>query len=265
MCIQNHWKCFCDRNYVFNRSVSGSEVIREIKFVIGIFGNVFNRNYICNWIIWKCVFNRIFIHNWNIWKCVFNRNYICNWNIWKCVFNRIFIRNWNIWKCVFNRNYICNWNIWKCVFNRNYICNWNIWKCVFNRVYIHNWNIRKSVFDRNYIFNIPLVWRTCNLSHNSQWITFFTQSCQVEHSFCASFLHSFIMWLTLLCLSPPNLNLLFYYILLFFAYYFYQVVVTLKVVLINWHWKCLNINCSWRWRKNVDNCIFWIINNHYQL
>ena len=39
------------------------------------------------------------------------------------------------------------------------------------------------------------VWSNLNFLHNSQWITFPTQSCLVLYSFCASLLHSLIMWL----------------------------------------------------------------------
>ena len=38
-----------------------------------------------------------------------------------------------------------------------------------------------------------LVWSNLNLLHNSQWITFPTQTCLVVYSFCAILLHSLIM------------------------------------------------------------------------
>ena len=44
------------------------------------------------------------------------------------------------------------------------------------------------------------VWSNLNFLHNSQWIILPTQSCLVLHSFCANFLHSFIMWLMVILL-----------------------------------------------------------------
>ena len=48
-----------------------------------------------------------------------------------------------------------------------------------------------------------------NFFHNSQWIILPTQSCIFLHYLCANLLHSLIMWLTVLSLSPHNLHLLF--------------------------------------------------------
>ena len=45
--------------------------------------------------------------------------------------------------------------------------------------------------------------------HDSQRITFPTQLCLVLGSFCTNLLHSFIMWLIVLFLSPLNQHLLF--------------------------------------------------------
>ena len=56
-----------------------------------------------------------------------------------------------------------------------------------------------------------------NLLHNSQWITFLTQSCLIFYSLCACFLRSLIMWFTVSSLSPHNLYLLFCRVLLIFA------------------------------------------------
>ena len=44
--------------------------------------------------------------------------------------------------------------------------------------------------------------------HNSQWITFPTQSCLVLYSLCANLLHSLIIWLIVWSLSPHKLYLL---------------------------------------------------------
>ena len=44
--------------------------------------------------------------------------------------------------------------------------------------------------------------------HNSQWITLPTQSCLVLNSFCDNLMHSLIMWLIILFLSPHSQHLL---------------------------------------------------------
>ena len=56
-----------------------------------------------------------------------------------------------------------------------------------------------------------------NLFHNSQWITFPSQSCLVLYSFRASLLLSHIMWLIVLSLLPHNLFLLFWCVWSIFA------------------------------------------------
>ena len=61
------------------------------------------------------------------------------------------------------------------------------------------------------------VWSNLSLLHNSQWITFFNQSCLVLYSLCANLPHSFILWLIVSSLSPHNLHLLFCCILSIFA------------------------------------------------
>ena len=48
-----------------------------------------------------------------------------------------------------------------------------------------------------------------NFLHDSQWITFSTQSCLVLHYLNINLLHSFIMWQIILSLSPHSLRLLF--------------------------------------------------------
>ena len=52
------------------------------------------------------------------------------------------------------------------------------------------------------------VWSNLNFLHISQWITLPTQSCLALYS-CANLLHSLIMWLIVLFLSPHSLHLLF--------------------------------------------------------
>ena len=58
------------------------------------------------------------------------------------------------------------------------------------------------------IFHL-LVWWNLNFLHISQWITLPTQSNLVLYFLCANFLHSFIMWLMILYLSPHSLPLQF--------------------------------------------------------
>ena len=61
------------------------------------------------------------------------------------------------------------------------------------------------------------VWSNLNFLHNSQWITFPTQSCRVLYSFCAYLLLSLIRWLIVSSLSLHNLHLLFCCVLSIFA------------------------------------------------
>ena len=53
--------------------------------------------------------------------------------------------------------------------------------------------------------------------HNSQWITFPTQSSLVLYLFCANLLHSLIIWLIVSPLSPHNPHMLFRCVLSIFA------------------------------------------------
>ena len=53
------------------------------------------------------------------------------------------------------------------------------------------------------------VWSNLNFLHISPWITLPTQSCLALYSLCATLLHSLIMWLIVLSLSPHSLHLLF--------------------------------------------------------
>ena len=61
----------------------------------------------------------------------------------------------------------------------------------------------------NFIYLIlrnMVVWSNFNFLHNSQWITFPTQSCLVLYSFWASLLPSLIMGLMVSSISPHNLH-----------------------------------------------------------
>ena len=53
------------------------------------------------------------------------------------------------------------------------------------------------------------VWPNLKFLHNSQWITFPTQSCLVLYSICTNLLHSLIIWLIISFPSPHNLHVLF--------------------------------------------------------
>ena len=53
------------------------------------------------------------------------------------------------------------------------------------------------------------VWSNLNFLHNSMWLNFPTQSCLVLYSFSVNLLHSLIVWLMVLSLSPHNLHLQF--------------------------------------------------------
>ena len=61
-----------------------------------------------------------------------------------------------------------------------------------------------------------VVWLNFNFLHNSQWITFPTQSCLVLYSFCAGLLHS-LMWVFVSSLSLHKLHLLFCCVLSIFT------------------------------------------------
>ena len=72
-------------------------------------------------------------------------------------------------------------------------------------------------------------WSNFNFLHNSQWITFSSQSCLVLYSFGANLLHSLIMWLIVSSLSPHNLHLLFCCIL--------SVLTWIIIIIIINYWK----------------------------
>ena len=61
--------------------------------------------------------------------------------------------------------------------------------------------------------NHVLWWAHFSFLHNSQRITFSTQSGLVLSSFCSNLLHSLIMWLMVSSLSPHDLHLLIYRVL----------------------------------------------------
>ena len=86
-----------------------------------------------------------------------------------------------------------------------------------------------------------VVWSNFHLLHNSQWISFPTQSCLVLYSFCASLQHSLIMWLIVSSFSLYNLHLqlLLLKLLIYLFTYFYLFASNLsfennKVIVIFW-------------------------------
>ena len=60
-------------------------------------------------------------------------------------------------------------------------------------------------------------WSNLNFLHNSQGISFPTQSCLVLYTFCTYLLHSLIMWLIVSSLSSHNPHPLFLCVLSIFA------------------------------------------------
>ena len=75
------------------------------------------------------------------------------------------------------------------------------------------WSLCISKFQRSLCISFSrtdsgLCMHHFNSLHNSQWIILPTQSCLLIYTFCASLLHSLIMWLIFSSLSPHNLHLL---------------------------------------------------------
>ena len=58
-----------------------------------------------------------------------------------------------------------------------------------------------------------LVWSNLSFLHISQWITLPTQSCLALYSLYSNLLHSLIIWLMVLSLSPHSLHLIFCWVL----------------------------------------------------
>ena len=111
----------------------------------------------------------------------------------------------------------------------------------------------KSHFFENFIslifFCIYHLFVRSNLNfwHNSQLITFPTHSCQVLYFFCASWLHSLIMWLILLCLSQRNLQLHFCY--------FWSIINVIQFVLMALLWAAV--------RRDLISPLRFYFVNHY--
>ena len=69
------------------------------------------------------------------------------------------------------------------------------------------------------------VWSNLNFLHNSNRISFSSQSCLVLHSFYANLLYLLIIWLIVSSLLPHNLHLLH------LIYFYFDVVCSYSVVL----------------------------------
>ena len=78
-------------------------------------------------------------------------------------------------------------------------------------------NVSFSRTDSGLCIYHLVVWPNFNFLHNSQWIIFPTQSCQVLYPFCVSLLHSLITWFIVSSLLPHNLQLLFCCVLSIFT------------------------------------------------
>ena len=75
---------------------------------------------------------------------------------------------------------------------------------------VTEWSVSSKKFKEFYAFHSQRQILVCsmvdfNLLHNSKRITFPTRSSLFLYSFCASLLHSLIMWLTVSSLSPLGL------------------------------------------------------------
>ena len=68
------------------------------------------------------------------------------------------------------------------------------------------WEVSFSMTGSGLYINNFSAWSKPNLLHSSQWVTFPTQACLILYSFCASLLHSLIMWLTVSFLSLHSLH-----------------------------------------------------------
>ena len=77
-------------------------------------------------------------------------------------------------------------------------------------------------------------WSNYNFLHNYQWITFLNQPSQVLNSFSTKNLHSLIMWMVVLSLSPHKLHLLFWWVLSMFGliYFCFLVIVVLLIIVL---------------------------------
>ena len=61
------------------------------------------------------------------------------------------------------------------------------------------------------------IWSNFNIFHDSQWISFSSQLCLVLYTFWSNWLHSLIMWLIVLYLSPHLPTLVIRYVLSIFT------------------------------------------------
>ena len=151
------------------------------------------------------------------------------------------------WRCRIRRLDLCweakdSHQLMSWIWRKTIWCTWIFRKCEYSFIDIHpmstiiksallaeiRWSacVWKShrilcvIFTRTEsalcIYNVVVCFNFTFL-HNSQWISFPTQSFLVLYSFLASLLHSIIMWWMVLYLSSHNPHLLFCYVLSIFA------------------------------------------------
>ena len=105
-----------------------------------------------------------------------------------------------------------------------------------------------------------VVWSNFNLLHNSQLVTFSTQSCT---PFCVISQHSLIMLLTILFLPPYNLHLLFCHVLSFlfqhsWSWLHYLVLLSKEIQFLTWGFSFLAM--FWSFHFQWLQFVSWIIN-----
>ena len=103
-----------------------------------------------------------------------------------------------------------------CFFFSFFFCWWSLLQDVWPRLVDSFAHI--ILLDGFWVVHIPLfIWSNLIVLHNSQWITFPTQSCLVLYTCYVNLLYSLIILLIILSQSPHNLHLLFCCVLLIFA------------------------------------------------
>ena len=93
---------------------------------------------------------------------------------------------------------------------------WHIWISKSQRSFCASFSWTDSGLCIYHFF----AWSNLKFLHNSQWITFPTQSCLVLYSFCTDLLH-LLMWENVSSQLPYNLHLLFCCILSVFCFCFH--------------------------------------------
>ena len=131
-----------------------------------------------------------------------------------------------------------------------------------------------------YIYHL-FVWSNWNFLHISQWTTLPTQSCLALYSFCANLLHSLIMWLIVLSLSPYSLHWLICSVLSILALIWLvlmalscaairrdSVSLSLQCKLVVFHWSVSECKSSQVFRTLlsilliINNAVVWMVSTH---